>query len=113
MTITLSGSNSDVLINALKLAKAIKKDTGVLLKLNDEDYGKKVDAMMAHVTNPETIRLYEKLSGKKHSINKTQKMYRGQPVLESTPPPVSDTQEIIKTVHINKTPLRVYRGAKR
>lgn len=65
MSVTLTGVKSNVVIRAARLGAAIKEETGVVLKLSDEDYNQRLDETMQMIENKETIALYEYLTGKK------------------------------------------------
>lgn len=77
MSIRLCGAPSEVVINALKLVQAIRKETGVLLKVSDKDYSRKVDQMMHLIHNTQTLELYEQLFGKPVSRRRFNEMYSG------------------------------------
>lgn len=64
MSITLTGVKSDVVILAAKLTKAIKDETGIVLKLSDDNYGQKLDNIMQIINTPSTVKAYKKLTGK-------------------------------------------------
>jgi len=77
MSIRLCGANSEVVINAIRLVQAIRKETGVLLKVSDKDYSRKVDQMMHLINDTQTLELYEQLFGRPVSKRRFNEMYSG------------------------------------
>jgi len=84
MSITLKGEKSDVVILATRLGQAIKEETGIVLKLSDDDFGDRLEAVMPLVEKPSTLALYDALATKKQFKNTSKKS-------------TSSTLEIIKS----------------